>query len=352
MNSFCKQDREFLKSIEGQGSIVSANKCYGLSRYGNLLLVLPQDRKLSLKTLSLYQPQKTLVKALVVLFTWFVRLGGVRLLKPISLEIRESSPLAHIAGDGQFGFLLGNPTRDARRLICLYEKDGQSLVGKFGVGGRSRDTVVKEIEILQGDVRGLEGVPEILSSQIEDQYAYYAVPWMDGRSPSVKDQGYLLDLLRSWERGIAKVAVRELPFWEELYRMVASNEERAILDGYANLNLRESVIHGDFTPWNVKCLSQGGVAVLDWEFCRPDGVAGLDVAHYLIQPLILVKKMSASEALKAALEWGANEGRDYLHHAGWGGQVQAWLGIYLFYSHYVLKLNHRDLIECWKKERV
>ncbi len=39
--------------------------------------------------------------------------------------------------------------------------------------------------------------------------------------------------------------------------------------------------HGDFTPWNIRRLSNGECAVLDWESARADGLPLIDAFHFL-----------------------------------------------------------------------
>ncbi len=39
--------------------------------------------------------------------------------------------------------------------------------------------------------------------------------------------------------------------------------------------------HGDFTPWNIRRLSDGKYALLDWESARPHGLPLIDAFHFL-----------------------------------------------------------------------
>ncbi|WP_346189296.1 hypothetical protein [Rubritalea halochordaticola] len=328
---------------------MSSHQVYGVMRLGHLLLVLPQDRDLAFKTLSLYQPQKKLAKLYVQVVLLVLRLGLPCLLKKFKLTIRLSSPLAEYSRNGEFGFLLGNPTRDARRMLCLYETKGQSLVSKLGIGGASRDTVSREIEVLEGIARGLNGAPEVISYYLDEELASFTVLWVEGCSPTAKDEESLIAMLQSWEVDQTPRPVGSLPFWNDLVVAIPEGAYCEFLDSVSNRLIKESIVHGDFAPWNVKCNDSGDVSVLDWEFCRAGGPAGIDAAHYMLQTSMLVRQMSPKQALKYVYEWANSTGKEYLYSAGWKDSLREWMGLYLLYSQYVLGMDREELLTCWKE---
>jgi len=65
--------------------------------------------------------------------------------------------------------------------------------------------------------------------------------------------------------------------------------------------------HGDFTPWNIKRLSNGGCVLLDWENARRRGLPLLDAFHFLHMQDFLFEgrpKLHAVEIMAAAVEMG------------------------------------------------
>ena len=57
--------------------------------------------------------------------------------------------------------------------------------------------------------------------------------------------------------------------------------------------------HGDFAPWNILKQRGGNLALIDWEFSEPDGVAGVDLAHYLLVTKQLLSRQDPRIAVKS-----------------------------------------------------
>ncbi len=57
-----------------------------------------------------------------------------------------------------------------------------------------------------------------------------------------------------------------------------------------SLLIPTSVVHGDFTPWNIKQNKIHGIQAFDWENAEIDGLPGLDLIHFLTSVQILLKK--------------------------------------------------------------
>ena len=63
--------------------------------------------------------------------------------------------------------------------------------------------------------------------------------------------------------------------------------------------------HGDFAPWNILVRPDRELTLIDWEFSEPDGVAGVDLAHYVLVTQQLLKRrdpLSATRSGTAELE--------------------------------------------------
>ncbi len=107
-------------------------------------------------------------------------------------------------------------------------------------------------------------------------------------------------------------------------------------------------MHGDFAPWNIKLDDSGKVNLLDWENCSIKAVGGWDWLHCLIQSALLVKKLNAYDALLEAREWAKSKrGAKHLAMFGWNDEIELWIGSYLVFTHYVLKIERNELLNNW-----
>ncbi|WP_397547486.1 hypothetical protein ABUL39_03760 [Rhodothermus marinus] len=60
-------------------------------------------------------------------------------------------------------------------------------------------------------------------------------------------------------------------------------------------------MHGDCAPWNLLQAPDGQVRMLDWEYGHPEGFPGVDLAYYLLQIAMLIRKMPPARALEWAV---------------------------------------------------
>lgn len=74
---------------------------------------------------------------------------------------------------------------------------------------------------------------------------------------------------------------------------------RALLDAamplLEELRLPETVVHGDFAPWNLRA-HRGQVAAFDWEYAQLDGLPLLDELHHTLQVGLLLDHWTADRA--------------------------------------------------------
>jgi len=56
--------------------------------------------------------------------------------------------------------------------------------------------------------------------------------------------------------------------------------------------------HGDFAPWNILKQRGGDLTLIDWEFSEPDGVAGVDLVHYLLVTKQLLGRQDPRTAVR------------------------------------------------------
>ena len=346
-----KKDQEFLGGLFSPDQ-PQKNKFICVYKHGYVLSLLPLSRKHSLRALSLYQAQSFKARIYILylkLALWFrayfllnvIELGGYR----EEFQFLEDS--AHL------GLLLGNPEAKSRRFVIYHCVDDVAYVTKLALGVSSSVSVDKEIRDLMQINESLRGATKVMGKSDEGvvDFSYYTVRWIKGRSPSKKHYLALVDLLGSWVDSEERTGLGELPVWKEVLSMTERLGEDDFVNHLTGYEVLTAPIHGDFSPWNIKITVGDEIHVLDWESYRSDGVAGWDLAHFLIQSKLLVDKMWPNEVIEAVLHWAkGDEGRNSLNELGWGDNYLPWIGSYLFYAQYKLGYDRTELIECWKEK--
>jgi len=79
-------------------------------------------------------------------------------------------------------------------------------------------------------------------------------------------------------------------------RALAASLESAL----RSAELRFVFCHGDWLPWNVGRLAQGGLLVWDWEWSRPAAPAGLDAAQWVFQVELNLRGREPGDAVAHA----------------------------------------------------
>jgi Phosphotransferase enzyme family len=77
-------------------------------------------------------------------------------------------------------------------------------------------------------------------------------------------------------------------------------EKRVQVTGYIEALAPRSwpvvVQHGDLAPWNILRSRHGTLVAIDWEYGRLDGFPGLDLAQYVLQVSMLIKRCRPTDA--------------------------------------------------------
>jgi len=345
-------DIALCNALEGNGEELDNISVYCVQRRGHLLIALPADRDAARATLKLYQPQVFIGKAVAGVVGFLVRAGLHRILPCKSLAVRASGPLAVLVSDrARVGFLLGNPEADTRRALMVHKEAGGYVVDKVGVDQKSRASVMAELELIKTLPNKLTGIPVLHREHLGYGWASYATDFVEGTSPCKGDDEQVLGVLVDWMNGAETVPLSETEQWQKMTDYASRHENREIwevLQKSATLRIKAVVTHGDFAPWNIKLSADGAVAVLDWETGCNEGPAGWDWLHYMIQRGSLVDTRSASETLKLCREWAKSEkGGRFLDEAGWGNQIEPWIGTYLAYSFWIAGFDRDELLSSW-----
>lgn len=222
--------------------------------------------------------------------------------------LRATTPGARIA-------VAVSPGAPHRPAFHAFDPDGRLVaVGKFAPSD-GRGTIAHEHEMLRtlARVERLAGtVPGVLafvqtsagSTLITDAFVGDPAP-LDA-TPAV------LEWLRRCETGPAiplagaPIVVRTL---DEIRR---NGDARTVEIAAAALRLAgdatvsETIVHGDFVPWNI-IVAGGEPRVFDWEFGCMGGVPGWDRLHFELQVCLVKRDGSAAALLDAITRTAAGD---------------------------------------------
>ena len=318
-----------------------------LKKHGRPFLLLPAQKAAAATTLGLYPAQTPIARAARSLLRIFARRGLLVGADRVSLSITTDDPflkfLASQAGSPeripQFGVLAGNPAHNTQRFIILLFDQEQHPVSivKAGLTESAKLLIEKEQRFLSTVPPSATGIPKLRATFPGDRVKAFAMDFVDGGSPRSHDVHQIPAVLTSWISN-SQIALSETPAWQQLesgswlvpvYPAVRQLRER---------NVRASIQHGDFAPWNIKALRKGSWTVIDWERGTLSGIPGWDWFHYIIQTAILVEHKPAEEITKRIEALVQSEAfKDYSKQTGISGIERELLIAYLIHLLEVIK---------------
>ena len=121
-------------------------------------------------------------------------------------------------------------------------------------------------------------VPRHRETGVVEGHHYLVTDFVSGPSISAR-RGIqaAAKALRFQNRNAETLEIQEHPWVHRALQRVPWLRKERLVGRFAMTRT-----HGDFAPWNI--LKQRGrdLTLIDWEFSEPDGVAGVDLAHYLL----------------------------------------------------------------------
>lgn len=182
------------------------------------------------------------------------------------------------------------PQQKAVAILCDPDDGNPQLVVKFPLGESAWPAIVREYHTLfaiKTDRSALAPRPQILNG--EKRFSVQS--WLEGGPTGVGIGPAHIAFLASLARTGDTVSLSDLrtALRERLSRMdcrgaLAPETTAAIsdlLDKGERLGQVLAVrVHGDFAPWNLKWLKNGGIAAIDWEDSKPLGLPFYDLHYY------------------------------------------------------------------------
>ena len=296
-----------------------------------IALGLPRDRKLASEVVSLYRPMKWKAKVVARGVKAFVGIGGYSYLKSGPIHEGEAE-ISWLKDASCVGFLGCNPGHGLR-CVALSRNGNQPIkVTKFAIGPNVVP-IVKERECLEGIFGRFPGVPKLGGGEFGENWAAFWTEYLPGTGPNELGGKEEIDLLRSW-LGAGMQKLEKLswvqPLLSECPPAVAEKLRREVI--------RTALVHGDFTPWNLR-RDRAGLVAIDWEWARCDGLGGLDLGHGLVMEALLVDGLRGMDLINGVLlKINQGEQLGYLKECGWV-DVNLWLALALLYSSKLAGLN-------------
>ncbi len=294
----------FAPSDSGAGSRLDFRV---LCKQGRPLLLLPPDRRAREITLGLYPAQtpraRTALNLLRRLASAGLLFSGYKIVVPISANddfagyLRSTGGVAGTALP-TLGFLAGNPGGGQQRFVILVfnAKSEPVAVVKAGVSPLARELIAQEAAFLASVPTGLMGIPTLRSNFDSPRVRALALDYFAGESPTIESSGTLPAVLNSWVDEKRRVNLDSTSNWQKLKEVSGAHPGFvAFAPSLADCSFHPVISHGDLAPWNIRIAPAGKWNVLDWERGDLTGIPGWDWFHYVIQPAILVERISVKE---------------------------------------------------------
>ncbi|MGB8353869.1 MAG: hypothetical protein WCD79_08295 [Chthoniobacteraceae bacterium] len=250
--------------------------------------------------------------------------------------------MIRLAGTSQFpeiAILCGNARTAGRRFVVLvFDKAGNpAWVVKAGIGKDAEELITREIAFLKAVPPGIIAIPKLLDELKSDHIHGLALGFVDGVSPI--GTWPVGELLTAWLHKEFTVPIESLSVWRNLAAHCASHPIfNSIAPQLAGRLVCPAIQHGDFAPWNIKLSHDGSCTVLDWERGEVRGLPAWDWFHYVIQPAILVRRLSIDQLVNCVDELLiSSDFQEYARHAKIDGCTYELLLAYLLYCVEILK---------------
>ena len=138
-------------------------------------------------------------------------------------------------------------------------------------------------------------VPRHLETGVINGHHYLVSEFVTGRSITSGHRGTRAarDTLAFQTNSTDCVAIKEHPWVQRALGQIPWLRQDRLIGRFAITRT-----HGDLAPWNILVRPTQGLTMIDWEFSESDGVAGVDLAHYVLVRQHLLKRRDALSATR------------------------------------------------------
>jgi hypothetical protein len=320
-----------------------------IRRRGRPFMLLSSRPALARSGLSLYSAQRRRAKAwrgiLPLLFQTPV--GG--LFERIHFQADSSAEFvqfmaqqAGVPADQVFpaAIKLSETGTRARLVLLLCDESARpTRVIKVGLGSAGRATADQEADFLAQLPSGKLGCTRMTGRLSAPNFSAFSMDYFSGTSPY--DDAGLEHLFHDWLNKDTTAPLESLAPWRELSAAVAPPHLevwRQINFALAGKNIRTTLYHGDFAPWNVRVINSRNLQVFDWERGSLQGIPGWDWFHFTVQTSILPRRLSVERAAAEVDELiNSPRFKKYATAAGINDIIEPLVLAYLLHHVWVIK---------------
>jgi len=313
-------------------------------------LLLPESAPSHQVSLTIYSAQRRRAKVWRALLPLLLRTPLARIFQRIQLPVNAQCDLVRfLAGQAgmpaselaapaiKFG---GLNSQKSRLVLLVCDASNRPLkVIKVGLDAVGRAATDYEAGLLAQLPPGLIGCTRVTGRLVTPDISAFATDFFPGASPE-NDVGMEI-LFHSWINAGPAVPVEKLAVWQELETDVAriAPAKWAVLRAaLAGQNLRSTLYHGDFAPWNIRVVNSQNLQAFDWERGNLQGLPAWDWFHFVVQTSILARRHSIQRVAAEVEELLASPRFEkYLVATGIQSFVKPLLLAYLLHHRWVVK---------------
>jgi hypothetical protein len=275
-------------------------------RHGRPFLLVPTKGANARVSLTLYSAQRRLAKAYRALFPLLFHSPAARLFKRVRLSANSASDLIQFLAE-QAGvpaeqlpapaIKFGGLDEEKRRLVLLLcDGTGRPFkVVKAGLDAKGREATRREADFLEQLPANTLGCIRLAGRLDTLEVTAFATNYFPAESPA-NDAGFEL-LFHAWLNPSPPVPVASLETWRELEAMPHHREAVGVLRAaMAGTQVRSTLYHGDFAPWNIRAFNSANVQAFDWEAGCREGIPGWDWFHFITQTAMLAQRLPVERA--------------------------------------------------------
>lgn len=200
---------------------------------------------------------------------------------------------------------VGTPGPQQKAVVTLVSQNSgkPQAIMKVALGNRARSSLLREAVILEKLAGiGVTGVPSLLATEEDGERTWQSVITgkLTSRNLTHSHIEWLLGLPKI-EKATTLQEQQELLRQEltsniyllQRHRRTASVSIAKMKGGQIPLVL----VHGDFTPWNLKKQAGGKIAAIDWEDANMKGLPLWDLCHFFLMQAHLFKERNPIKRL-------------------------------------------------------
>lgn len=234
----------------------------------------------------------------------------------------------------------GRASRASRLVLLVCDLTERPVkVVKLGLDSEGRASTDREADLLEKLPAKMIGCTRLTGRLTTPEVSAFATDFFAGESPE-NDLGMEI-LFQAWINPGPPVPLASLSTWAELAGPAATAapaEWRMLHPALADHNVRTTLHHGDFAPWNIRAVNSTHLEAFDWERGCLAGIPGWDWFHFVVQTSILAHRHSA-ERVAAEIEelLDSPRFRKYAETTGIRPVARPLVLAYLFYQRWVIK---------------